>query len=480
MAALAAAACTSPGGPAPKPTAHVVRPLPAVLPTRPPPSTAPTDGSSDPAPDPVYPDRGSPSIDVRHYDLALDWSPQTTVLTGAANLRIRAVWQISEIVLDLGEWYTVDGATVDGAAVTASRRRDHLVLITPRPLAAGAEVLAAVRYHGIPHQVTFPGHRSDVSNIGARAMSDGSLYAMAEPYGAFTWFPCNDHPSDKALLDIAITVPSGWSGVASGRFAGTSPAGTGRTSFRWHSGEPIATYVIALAVDRYDRVDDFGTRGLPITYWLRADDKPLMLPLVRRTPSMIAWLERLLGPYPFASAGVVVVQDRSAMETQSMVTLGTITGNRGTTVLLHELSHHWFGDAVTPRTWRDVWLNEGFATYVQMLYEVDQMGVAEESVLYGWRVGDARSRAEAGPAGKFSSGYFAANNVYFGPALMLHAIRDQLGDPAFFAMMHDWVQHHRHSNQDRGSFVAWLNGYTGQDLTALVDRWLDSPTTPTS
>src|SRR6266508_2589637 len=125
VAALAAAACTSPGGPAPKPTAHVVRPLPAVLPTRPPPSTAPTDGSSDPAPDPVYPDRGSPSIDVRHYDLALDWSPQTTVLTGAANLRIRAVWQISEIVLDLGEWYTVDGATVDGAAVTASRPRAH-------------------------------------------------------------------------------------------------------------------------------------------------------------------------------------------------------------------------------------------------------------------------------------------------------------------------------------------------------------------
>jgi len=479
LVVVVVAGCTSPARPSPGPTVHRGPALPSVLPTRPPPSSPPADGSSQPAPDPVYPDRGNPLIDVRHYELALEWAPQTRLLTGKATLRIRAVSQLGEITLDFADWYAVDGATVDGATVPASRRRDHLVLAT-RAIAAGAMVTAVVRYHGTPHQVAFPGHRSDVAAIGARVLSDGSLYAMQEPYGAFTWFPCNDHPSDKALLDAAVTVPAGWSGVVSGRPAPASPAGSGRSTYRWHTDQPIATYLVAFAVDRYERIDDAGPGGLPITYWLRAEHKPTMLSLLRRTPDMVAWLERLLGPYPFGSTGVVVVQDRSAMETPSMVTLGMLTGRRATTVLLHELAHQWFGDTVSPRTWRDLWLNEGFATYIQMLYEVDQMGAAEEPTVYGWRVGDARSRAEAGPPGSYSAGEFAANNVYFGPALMLHAIRGELGDPVFFAMLHDWVQHLRASNQDRASFLAWLNAYTGRDFTALVGRWLDSPTTPRS
>lgn len=478
-AAALAAGCTTPARPSPRPNSPPAVPLIA-LPTRPAPSTPPPDGSSDPAPDPVYPDRGNPLIDVRHYDLALDWSPESKVLTGTATLQLRAVRGVGEIALDFADSYTVDTATVNGAPATPTRRHDHLVLAAAHPLAAGAVVVATVRYHGTPHQVPFPGHRTDVSDSGARVVPDGALYAMQEPYGAFTWFPCSDQPSDKALLDVAITVPAGWSGVTSGRFAGATAAAGGAATFRWHSAEPIATYLMAFAIDRYERIDDTGPHGLPITYWLRSDDKPAMLALLRQTPSMIAWLEQRLGPYPFGSAGVVIVQDRSGMETQGMVTLGPITGSRAAPVLLHELSHHWFGDAVTPRTWIDVWLNEGFATYLQMLYETEQLGASVDSTLYSWRVGDARARAEAGPAGHFSRDHFAEHNVYFGPALMLHALRGELGDPLFFAMLHDWVQHHRYTNQDRAAFVTWLNGYTGRDFTALVNRWLDSPTTPAS
>jgi aminopeptidase N len=434
----------------------------------------PPDGSSDPVPDPVYPDRGNPLVDVRQYDLTLAWAPATRVLTGTATLRLRAVRGGSQISLDFIDSYALDGATVDGVPVTATRRADHLVLALPRPLAAGAVVAATVRYHGTPHPVPFPGHRADVSESGARVTPDGALYAMQEPYGAYTWFPCNDQPSDKALLDVAVAAPAGWSAVTSGRFAGSGPAPGGGTTYRWHSPEPIATYLVAFAVDRYERVDDSGPHGLPVTYWLRGSDKPAMLPVLRRTPSLLAWLEQRLGPYPFGSAGVVIVADRSAMETQGMVTLGPLTGARAVPVLLHELSHHWFGDAVTPRTWQDVWLNEGFATYVQMLYETDQLGASLNAALRSWQAGNAAARAEAGPPGHFAPDHFAEHNVYFGPALMLHALRGLLGDPVFFAMLHDWPQHHRYTNQDRASFVAWVNGYTGVDVTDLVHRWLDA------
>src|SRR4029453_5800994 len=109
--------------------------------------------------------------------------------------------------------------------------------------------------------------------------------------------------------------------------------------------------------------DDTGPHGLPITYWVRPDHAQ-MLTTLRLTPEILTWLEERLGPYPFDTAGFVIVPDTVGMETQTMITLGP---GLPPSVLAHELAHQWFGDSVTPRTWRDVWLNEGFATYVEML-----------------------------------------------------------------------------------------------------------------
>jgi aminopeptidase N len=172
------------------------------------------------------------------------------------------------------------------------------------------------------------------------------------------------------------------------------------------------------------------------------------------------------------------VPGRSGMETQTMITIGPITGDEALPVLAHELAHHWFGDAVTPRTWQDVWLNEGFATYLQMMYTVDRLGGNRDATIRAWRAEDARSRAQAGPPGRYDPRQFAARNVYFGPALLLDQIRRQIGDDRFRAMLRDWPQQHRYTNQDRATFVAWLNGFAGRDLTPLVNAWLDAPTTP--
>src|SRR5262249_3228125 len=153
---------------------------------------------------------------------ALEWSPDRRTLTGTASLQLRAVQPASQIMLELAGSYAVDGVSVDGAAVTASQGgRDRLTVQPAHPLAAGAAATVTVRYHGTPHEVPVPGHRADVTDSGTRVLPDGALYAMEEPYGAYTWFPCSDQPSDKALLDTTITVPVGWSGVTSGRLTGT-------------------------------------------------------------------------------------------------------------------------------------------------------------------------------------------------------------------------------------------------------------------
>ena len=452
-------------------TPRAVEPEP--FPTRPPPRPVAVDGRSTPVADPVYPQYGNPALDVLHYDLDLAWDPGTRILRGTATLTVRPVRELAEVPLDFAGGYTVEKATVDGAAATPQRRGDDLVLVPGRPLAADRQVAVGVTYRGTPAPVRFPGVRGDVATTGLTPTADGALWTMQEPYGAFTWFPCSDQPSDEALYDIAVTVPPGWVAVANGRVTVQD------RTYRWHAAEPIATYLVTLAVDRFDRTEDRTPGGLPVSYWVRESDADRMLPTLRRTPEMIAWLERRLGRYPFSSAGVVVVQSTSGMETQTMVTLGPLAGPGAVPVLLHELAHHWFGNAVTPRTWRDVWLNEGFATYLQGLYTAERLGGDMDAIVRDWRNRDAGLRAEAGPPGSFRADRFAARNVYIGPALMLHELRGLLGDPRFFAMLHDWVQHHLHTSQDRASFTAWLREYTDRaDVVPVVDKWLDSPTTP--
>ncbi|WP_165969994.1 M1 family metallopeptidase, partial [Nonomuraea terrae] len=297
---------------------------------------------------------------------------------------------------------------------------------------------------------------------------------LQEPFGAFTWFPVNDHPSDEALYDVAITVPEGWSGVAHGTYEGKTSAG--RTStFRWRSTDPVASYLTVFAADRFRMYRDEGPRGIPITYWIRPRDVPRQLPVARRMPSIMRWLERKLGPYPFPSAGLVATSD-SGMETQQMIALGPLYMRPS--VVAHELAHHWFGDTVTPRTWRDLWLNEGFAMYLEMQWYAEHEDGTIDDFIANIRRVDGRLRQEAGPPGRYRRDSFGISNVYYGPAIMLHEIRKRLGDRRFFAMLRAWVQEHRNTTQDRASFTKWIKEHTGRDFTELIDTWLDSPTTP--
>lgn len=469
--ALAATACHGPSRSAQGPS----RPSTPV----PTPSTTPavpsyTAGRSHPTADPVYPAFGNPAIDVLHYELALRWAPSTRTLSGTATLAIRATRAINGIRLDFARPLRADKVTVDGNAATATHRGNDLIIDADRRLAVDTRVLVAIRYHGRPTTLPGPMVRRDISAVGFNVRSDGSVFALQEPYGAMTWYPVNDQPSDEALYDVSLTVPRGWTGVSNGVLRSTSR--TGRTAtYNWHAIDPIASYLVALGIDRYQRYKDTGPHRLPVSYWIRPQERSWALPLLRQTPRMLAWLEKRLGRYPFESAGVFTIREGTGMETQTMVTLGHLKAED----LLHELAHQWFGDSVGPRTWREIWLNEAFATYIQfLLYDVEVLGQPQAPFLSGMRRLDGPLRSEHGTPGHYKPDHFASSNVYFPPALMLHEIRKQIGDKKFFAMLRAWPRQHRNAQVSRAQFTSWLNRYTGHNLTPLVNRWLDSPTTP--
>ncbi|MEU7175957.1 M1 family metallopeptidase [Micromonospora tulbaghiae] len=433
-------------------------------------------GRSTPVADPVYPARGTDALDVLHYDLALEWAPSTTTLTGTATLRIRPVKDAPNLVLDFMP-YQVDSVTLDGATVPGAVAKEKLTVSAP--VVADEPVTLVVTYHGRPKTTPMPSHRKDTEALGLTVTKEGGLWTMQEPFGAFTWYPANDQPSDEALYDIRVTVPAGWSAIAGG-----TPAGQSGTTFSYRSTDPVATYLTTLAVGKYQKLTAAGPRGVPLTYWYRKGTDDKLLPYLKKSPQYLTWLEKKFGPYPFPSGGVVVVDSASGMETQQMITMGRKIENtaarrdRWGSDLLHEYAHQWFGNSVTPTTWRDLWLNEGWAKYIQDLYTKETLKLSEASLDRYLREGDAVLRKKLGPPGRPDPKRFAEGNVYLCPAAMLREIHRTVGDKAFFALARAWVQEQRNTPQDRASFIAFVNKQTGRDFTALINAWLDSPTTP--
>lgn len=434
-------------------------------------------GRSTPVKDTLYPERGNPAVDVLHYDLALAWAPSTTQLTGTATINLRAAADQSQISLDFSCALTIDQLTVDGTPASASRTAADKLQIQ-RALKKESYATVVVKYHGTPQPLSPPSRRGDSQGLGLTVGPDRELTTVQEPYGALTWYPANEQPADKALYDIAVTAPPGWKGVATG-----TPAASAGATQRFSTTDPVSSYLTTLAVGRFTKETATGPRGIPLTYWYHKGPDDLEMKAVRQSPKYLAWLEKKFGPYPFPSAGAVIVNVNAAMETQQLVTMGQARPTdtevmRYAPVLLHEYAHQWFGDAVGPRTWSDVWLNEGWATYAETLYTFEGIGAGGDQIDMYLSGEDEEARGPSGPPGSPKADDFGATNVYYPPAFMLRQIHNKVGDDAFFAMARGWVQANKNGSGDRASFIAHVNKSTGQDFTSLINTWLDSYTTP--
>ena len=439
-------------------------------------------GGSVPHTDSLYSTTGNGRVDTLSYRLRLSWAPATRTLSGDARISLRPL-DDRTFTLDLGHPLGVRSLTLrtsSGRALSSSFTHDgdRLTVRAPR-LAAGTTYDVSVRYAGTPHTVRIPSSRQDDADLGWKIHPDGQVSTMQEPYGAYTWYPVNDQPADKALYDITVDAPRKWVGVSNGRLVSRTRTGS-RQVTHFTSRDPMASYLTTVAIGPYVRSAQRGPHGLPITYWVPRSRSRYLAPL-RSTPHALAWLEARLGPYPFDRAGVVVVPGDSAMETQTMITLGR--GNYGfggqnvRETVLHELAHQWYGDTVTPDDWSDVWMNEGMAMYLEARYSVAQ----------GWRPSsfwrnqfngqDALWRRLYGPPGAPDRDQFAQVNVYYCPARMWLRLRQEIGARRFDELIRRWPQEHRDSSQDRASYAAWYGRESGHGWE-WFEPWLLSRTPP--
>ncbi|MBD0840327.1 M1 family metallopeptidase [Streptomyces sp. TRM68416] len=415
--------------------------------------------------DPYFPKAGNGGYDVTHYALDLAYDPGTRHLTGTATLTARATQDLSAFNLDL-RGLTVDRVTVEGDRARWHRTGDELTVRPPRGLAARDTFRVTVRYSGTPVTITDP----DGSEEGWIPTVDGAL-ALGEPIGSMTWFPGNHHPSDKASYAITVTVPEGLRAVSNGELT-SERTEKGRTTFAWRAAEPMASYVATLAVGDYD-IRRSTAAGVPAYTAVVPEEAEASAKVLARLPQVMEWAAYNFGPYPFSSTGAIVDgQGVSgyALETQNRP---VFPGAPDIALLVHEIAHQWFGNSVTPRSWQDMWLNEGFATYAEWLWEEDQGGdTAQETfeALYDSEDADLWAFPPAEPTGP---GHISDRPVYDRGAMVVHQIRRAVGDDTFYDLVQGWTADHRHGTADTAGFTAYVEEHAPDvDFGRVWADWL--------
>ncbi|MEU7058984.1 M1 family metallopeptidase [Streptomyces sp. NPDC046197] len=423
--------------------------------------------------DPYFPKAGNGGYDVAHYDLTLAYAPDGHRLTGTAVITARATKNLTAFNLDL-QGMDVTGVTVEGRDAHFNRAGQELTVRPHEELRKGGTFSATVRYSGTPVTITDP----DGSEEGWLPTADGGV-ALGEPTGSMAWFPGNDHPSDKATYDVSVTVPDGLQAVSNGELKSRTSSG-GRTTFRWRTAEPMASYVATLAIGHYDITRSTTKNGLPVYVAVATGQAEASREVLAKLPQIMEWEEYNFGPFPFSSTGAIVGPPKSAdyaLETQNRP---FFSGAPDVETLVHELAHQWYGDSVTPRSWRDMWLNEGFATYAEWLWWEDNGGESAQQTFDHLYRGDYYDSDEENkaiwaypPARPSGAAHISDAPVYQRGAMVLQKIRQTVGDDTFYDIIQGWAATHRHGNADTADFTAYVEKKApDKDFSGIWKDWL--------
>ena len=426
--------------------------------------------------DSFYPWLGNSGYDVTHYDLVFDVDPGANTLDGVATVHAVSTSELETIYLDLSG-LNVGAVTVDGIAADFSRERTELIVQPSSPIPAGDGFAVEVAYSGIPERIDDPG--VPFVRIGW-FNRDGVVYTANEPSGSMSWFPSNNHPTDKATFTISITVPEGLTAASNGLLVSETVA-DGRRTATWHTNDPMATYLVAVYIGSFERHEQATRAGLLIRDYipssLSAEQRQATLDALSVTPGAIEFFEELLGPYPFDAYGTLVLPFSTgfAMENQTL----SLHGDQTLTPLIiaHELAHAWFGNSVSPGDWSDIWLNEGFAHYLAFLYLADHEGHDIGALMAGEL--QAARGANAVPPGSITvEQLFDFPSVYQRSTLTLHALHRHLGDELFFEIVRRHYQQSAGGSATTPEFMAIVAQLGGPEAVALLASWLYSPEMP--
>ncbi len=398
--------------------------------------------------DPLYATLGNGGYDVQHYTIVLTVDVAQNRLEGTTTMAAVASEPLCAFNLDFSG-LVVTEATVNGAPAGVRRQGDELTLTPAQEVASGAALTVEVRYAGEPQPVRDPG--VPFVPLGWQRFGQG-IAVVSEPSGAMNWFPGNNHPQDKASFTFFVTVPKPYQAAANGVLIGAQDEGAS-TTYHWEMADPMATYLATVHIGRYEMVVSEPVNGVQ-----RRDFFPLGTPAATkarfdRLPEMIRFMEARIGPYPFAVYGVALLDTSVgwALETQTLSTFG-VEGSDESTVF-HELMHEWFGNSVSPATWQDIWLNEGFATYFEWLWLEETAGrAAYERAVSSASTPDV-TPAVLPPLPQRPREMFDATTYREG-ALVLHVLREKVGDEVFFEILRTYYQRFAGATAGTADFIA--------------------------
>ncbi len=421
--------------------------------------------------DSFYPYLGNGGYDALHYEIDLDIDPVANTIGALTTITAQATQELSEFNLDLSG-LTVEDIRVDGSAAEYSRYNTELVIVPANPLAAGAEFSTEVRYSGSPEPISDPG--MPFFELGWHN-TEGVVFTVNQPSGSMSWFPSNNHPTDKATFEIRITVPEPLTAASNGILVEETSV-DGYTTTTWRMDDPMATYLAAVYVGDFERVETNQPDGPLIRDYVPRTDSDEIVEALRITPQVIRYYEDLLGPYPFEVYGSIVMPFSLgfALENQTLSVHGLYTIDPLT--VAHEISHQWIGNSSTLDDWREIWLHEGFATYLSAMYMAEHHGRNLDGQMAQWH-------AQLGDGGRVPPleieipQMFSAS-VYLRGALTLHALRGFAGDSVFAEILRTHYQQSAHANTNTAAFLEIVTELAGPEATELVESWLSENPIP--
>ena len=423
--------------------------------------------------DSFYPFLGNGGYDVLHYEIDLDVDTEMNAISAVTSITAQATEDLETFNLDL-LGLEVHSVAVDGAHAEFDRYGHELAVHPASPVSASSQFEVEIVYSGSPEPLDDPG--VPFARMGW-LHREGVIYTASEPSGAMTWFPSNNHPTDKATFEIRITVPDGLVAASNGLLTSEKTSG-GRTTFEWRMDDPMATYLAAVYIGDFKRIDHgpLYEGGPLLRDYVPSDSPPEVAEALAVTPGVFAFLEELLGPYPFDAYGTIVMpfQLGFALENQTLSIHGPATISPG--IIAHEAAHQWFGNSVSPEDWREIWLNEGFATYLHLMFEAEHFE-ADFNEFMG-RLHAHLSTEGTGPPKGIELQDLFGFSVYYRGAATLHALRLHAGDETFFEILRDHYDRSAGGTTNTAEFLALVDEMAGPDAVDLVESWLYDEAVP--
>jgi aminopeptidase N len=467
LLAIAQASCRAVFMTTPSPTAAPT-PTPTAAPALPPVDVQTEYGIGDP----YFPELGNPGYDVQNYVISLDVDPESGEISAKTTIEAVATEDLSSFSLDF-QGFEIDRLTVDGSEADYSRDGRELIIMPANSLPVSDEFIVDVTYHGVPEPAYF--NALDF-RMGWLQGTSKAINVLSEPDGASSWYPVNDHPLDKATYRFEVTVPQPWVVAATGNLLGTTSEGD-KVRYIWEMNKPMASYLASVDIDHYVIQESMGPDGVVIRNYIPDDVGSMLTRNLDALPEMIEYFSSLFGPYPFDAYGVLIADETIepclegslSLEAQSLSIHCPSEFMLSGSVLAHELAHQWFGDSVSLERWQDIWLKEGLATYSSWLWE--SRGQTLDS-LTAWVEDQKNSFPPDDKIGQPPPDELYDWESYDGGAMVIHALRLQVGDEAFFDILRTYLERYRYGNASSEEFIAVAEEVSGQELSDFFDSWL--------